>query len=65
MEIESSDGRPFMALVATTVTAGVKEATVSCAGAWAHACVRGEQARQLTGRWRWSITRERGNGWRH
>jgi hypothetical protein len=33
MEKSTGDGRPFMALVAMTVSDGVKEATISCFGA--------------------------------
>jgi hypothetical protein len=32
METSAGDGRSFMTLVATTVSDGVKEATVSCVG---------------------------------
>jgi hypothetical protein len=33
METSAGDGRPFMAIVATTVSNGVKEVTISCIGA--------------------------------
>jgi hypothetical protein len=36
MEKSTGDGRPFMVLVATTVSDGVKEATISGVGACMH-----------------------------